>query len=314
MNIFDHEADLSDMVHVPAGTFLSGIQNNEYTQSLFYEYDSEINDNLPYQETHLEEFWIDKYPVTYEKYQRFVRDIGYPVPTLESFAALGSDEERLNLYRPFLWDKSRNFPQDMADKPMIFVSWYDACAYCAWAGKFLPTEAEWEKAARGADGRRFPWGNDPDIERYCNTYTSVIEVIDSMTDQEFEDYMNSKAQEFEDYRNSKALGLTSVSAYPEGISPYGCLDMMGNIDEWCWNRYFDTDFTEKNSFGSLSSRRDTASDMPLLHPEKVRTAGRALRGVGRNLKINHVSQRNGDDPWSSSLWTGFRCVWSPERR
>jgi serine/threonine-protein kinase len=143
-------------------------------------------------ECHQPEFWIDKTPITNAEYKRFLDDNPeYPVPFTEEDWA-----------QSYNWDRqNRSFPVGQDEHPVVSVSHHDAMAYAAWAGTRLPTEEEWEKAARGTDGRRYPWGRW-DQDR-CNTVEAQI------------------------------LTTTPVGLYsPEGDSPYGCTDMAGNVWEW----------------------------------------------------------------------------------
>lgn len=119
---------------------------------------------------YVEPFYIERYPVTNAQFQQF--------------------------------DPSHDYPKGRENYPASrWVSWYRARAYARWIGKRLPTEAEWEKAARGTDGRLYPWGDRFDPNR-CNT------------------------------KESRNLGFTPVDRYPQGQSPYGCYDMAGNVLEW----------------------------------------------------------------------------------
>ncbi|MBU0494065.1 MAG: SUMF1/EgtB/PvdO family nonheme iron enzyme [Chloroflexi bacterium] len=130
---------------------------------------------------HVDAFRIDKYPVANLQYKRFVDTTGRQPPRH--------------------W-RDGAYPADQALHPVVYVTWHDAVAYAQWAGKRLPTEEEWERAARGADGRVYPWGDEFDKTR-CNTSESSIR------------------------------GTTSVGQYsPAGDSPYGCADMAGNVWEW----------------------------------------------------------------------------------
>ena len=110
---------------------------------------------------------------------------------------------------------------------MVGVSYYEAEAYAAWAGKRLPTEKEWERAARGTDGREYPWGNEFDSEK-CNT------------------------------KESKIGKTTRVTRYPNGISPAGCYDMAGNVWEWTSSWYDDERTVRVLRGGSWDIGRDVA--------------------------------------------------------
>jgi sulfatase modifying factor 1 len=159
------------MVVVPAGWFMMG-QNDERRS------------NRPQREVYVDAFAIDRRELTNGAFASFIAETGYQ--------ADGWDAER-----------ARTQP----DLPVVGVLWRDADAYCRWAGKRLPTEAEWEKAARGTDGGRFPWGNTWDPSR-ANT------------------------------AESGCGGLLPVGTFRAGASPYGVLDMAGNAAEWV-NDYFD---------------------------------------------------------------------------
>jgi serine/threonine-protein kinase len=132
-------------------------------------------------EKHLDEFWIDKTGVTNAEYARFVQATGHEPPPHWS---------------------GQTPPAEIADHPVIYVFWDDAAAYANWAGKRLPTQEEWEKAARGTDGQNYPWGDQKPDEELCNF-------------------------------NRNVGGTTPVGKYsPQGDSPYGCADMSGNVWEW----------------------------------------------------------------------------------
>ena len=161
-------AEVNTMILIPAGEFLMGT-NLERADA----------QNRPQHSVGLPVFWVDKYPVTNAQYAKFV------VATS---------------HRPPLNWKQGKIPSGEALRPVTMVSWYDAAAYAKWAGKRLPSEAEWEKSGRGVDGRRWPWGNKMEPER-LNTYYNVG-------------------------------SSTNVNAYPNGASPYGVMDMAGNVDEW----------------------------------------------------------------------------------
>jgi formylglycine-generating enzyme required for sulfatase activity len=175
------------MVYVPPGPFVMGGE-----------------DGFPLQISRLEEgFFIGRHPVTNAQYQRFVEAGGYDKREYWSDAGWHQKQEKKWTEPEFWHDPEWNQP----DQPVVGVSWYEAEAYARWVGMRLPTEMEWEKAARGIDGRDYPWGNKFDQDR-CNTYES-------------------------DIRRTTPVGKHS----PEGDSPYGTADMAGNVWEWCADWY-----------------------------------------------------------------------------
>ncbi len=160
------------MVYIPGGEFIMGSdEGNE--------------DERPQRTVYVDGFNIDIYPVTNAEYKEFVDATGHAPPRH--------------------WE-GNTYPEGKGDHPVVWVSWHDAQAYCQWAGKRLPTEAEWEKAARGTDGRKWPWGNTFDPTK-CNAKESGIGET------------------------------TPVGKYPEGASPYGVMDMAGNVWEWTADWY-----------------------------------------------------------------------------
>jgi iron(II)-dependent oxidoreductase len=161
--------DGAEMVLVPAGEFLMG--------------SNDLDMEKPPHRVYLDGFYIDKYAVTNALYERFMRATSRQQPS-------------------FWTDSTFNGPT----QPVVGVTWHDADAYCRWAGKRLPTEAEWEKAARGTDGRKYPWGDQWDPSR-----------------------ANSA--------ESKLGKTTPVGSYPSGASPYGALDMAGNVWQWVADWY-----------------------------------------------------------------------------
>jgi formylglycine-generating enzyme required for sulfatase activity len=178
------EKDGKAMVRVAAGEFLYGEQGQRI--------------NLP-------EFWIDQTPVTNAEFDRFVQNSGYKTTAERSGSGCANTGVKWEDIQGADW-RHPGGPQtdirDKADHPVVQVSWEDAAAYARWAGKRLPTEQEWEKAARGTDGGMYPWGNQEPTGERCN---------------------------FDQHEN----GTTPVGKYsPQGDSPYGCVDTAGNVWEW----------------------------------------------------------------------------------
>ncbi|MEQ1679712.1 MAG: formylglycine-generating enzyme family protein [Nitrospira sp.] len=178
------ELDPVPMVTIPAGDFLMGNPEGKGR-----------DDERPQRSVYLDEFAIDQVEVTNERYMAFVKSVGHRTPP--------------NPYGTGPLQSIKGIEQ----LPVVQTTWYDAKAYCSWAKKRLPTEAEWEKAARGTDGRLYPWGNEPPTAKRAN--------ID---------------REWEDERTLHAVG-----SLPDGDSPYGVKDMAGNVREWV-SDWYDADY------------------------------------------------------------------------
>ena len=170
--VITNAKDGSELILIPAGEFTMGSPSGEGD-----------DDEHPRHQVYLSAYYIGKYEVTNKQFARFVNETGYKA---------GGD-----------WNICSN--SSTADHPVDCVTWNDAAAYCKWAGLRLPTEAEWEKAARGTDGREYPWGNEWNTGR-CNSTPS-----------------SSRTK--------------PVGSYPDGASPYGAMDMAGNVEEWCADWY-----------------------------------------------------------------------------
>ncbi|MGC4099555.1 MAG: SUMF1/EgtB/PvdO family nonheme iron enzyme [Nitrospira sp.] len=189
------EVDLVPMVTIPAGEFLMGSPEGKGRV-----------DEWPQRSVYLDAFEIDQVEVTNLRYLAFVKSTGHQAPP--------------NPYGTGLLLSIQGLEQ----LPVVQTTWYDAKAYCMWAKKRLPTEAEWEKAARGTDGRLYPWGNEPPTGTRANF------------DREWED----------------AHTLHSVGSLPDGDSPYGVKDMAGNAREWVSDWYepqYYKDAPQRNPYG-----------------------------------------------------------------
>jgi formylglycine-generating enzyme required for sulfatase activity len=225
------------MVSIPAGEFTMGSQDGD-------------SDERPAHQVYVDAFSIDVYEVTVGQYAEFLR----------------SGEGRA----PLDW-KTMNQSAHQK-RPVANVDWADAAAYCKWAGKRLPTEAEWEKAARGTDGRLFPWGNDPPTPLHAN-------------------YGKVGSHDYET--------LAPVGTLEAGKSPYGIYDMAGNVWEWV-SDWYDSDYYKN------SPSQNPAG--PSMGGFKVIRGGSWTSSL-RNLRS---ADRYWDPPSFRSLYfPGFRCAKNP---
>ena len=201
----------------------------------------------PQRTVSLNSFWIDRYPVTNADYTAFINATGHRCPPH--------------------WRASA-YPDGQGNYPVTNVNWEDAKTYAAWAGKRLPTEAEWEKAARGTTGQVYPWGN---------AFRK--------------DYVNSS----NDYK-----GPTPVDRFEGGTSPYGTVDMCGNVHEWCEDWFFDDYY------------KSAPTDNPVGPPGGEY---KILRGgfYAENRVGIRCAERHYAPPTVMQDHTGFRCAKTPVR-
>ncbi|MGH3784171.1 MAG: SUMF1/EgtB/PvdO family nonheme iron enzyme [Pseudonocardiaceae bacterium] len=210
------EPDLRDAVLVPAGPAIVGASRT--TVGAFQMDDT---DN-PLRAVELPSFCIDRTAVSNRRYREFVADVGSSKEFAHPDEPVGKD------YTPAHWRDARfNDP----DFPVVGVDWYDVYAFARWAGGRLPSEDEWEKAARGVDGRIYPWGDEWDPDR-ANSVYSAYGVPELTNLAELEALLTRTTLEW------PLEPVRRADAYPEGASPYGALNMAGNVWEITRTNFF----------------------------------------------------------------------------
>lgn len=224
--------DGAEMVWIPEGEFKMG--SNEVIS---------FNPEQPAHQVFLDGYWIYKNVVTVAQYKKFCEKTQHTLPEAPKWG----------------WKD---------DHPVVSVMWKEAKAYCEWVGGQLPTEAQWEKAARGTDGRRFPWGDTWDAE--CAQSSKI--------------------------RPGSVGGTAPAGSHTKGASPYGVLDMAGNVFQWC-SDWYDAKYYEHS---------------PPKNPTGPETGmERVIRGGGWNVHIQNffrTSMRFRYEPDISGHNGGFRCV------
>jgi formylglycine-generating enzyme required for sulfatase activity len=230
--------DGAPMVLVPAGEFIMGSRDDDKGAG---------NDERPAHSVYLAAFYIDQYEVTTSRYAKFFQDT--------------------KRREPDYW--SEQVLKQHGQKPVVGVDWNDASAYCAWTGKRLPTEAEWEKAARGTDQRLYPWGNAAPSEQRANF---------------------NHCCDFKQYG-----ALTDGGSFEQGKSPYGAYDMAGNVWEWV------ADWYDETYYGKRTLRNPTG---PSSGQYRVLRGGSWVTGPGDVRSAN----RNRGAPTRRNVSVGFRCA------
>lgn len=283
------EISPDNTVFVPAGTFIRGSTEEQIEK--FGQLCSEpypigapgcskvwFTDELPKQTITLTAFWIDRYEVTNQQFAEFINtNPGYVTQAeLAGFSLIYDDSIRD--FRQ-INDADWRYPQGPGSSiqgknsyPVVHVSWEDAQAYCSWVSKRLPTEAEWEKAARGIDGRIFPWGFlwDPnEIPARLNFPSTVA-----------------------------TLSARPVGTFPTGVSPYGAEDMLGNVFEWVADLY------DENYY------QEAPNNNPPGPPSGAENVKRGASWA-TNPSLIHITWRRSKGGNVTDDTSGFRCARDP---
>jgi len=233
-----------EFVYVPSGVFWMGASK----------FDKQANKNeKPIHKVYLNAFWIGKYPVTILEYNRFIKETNHKPPSY--------------------WENGE-IPKDKKDFPIFDLSWYDSESFTKWlsmkSGSIvkLPTEAQWEKAARGIDKRKYPWGN-----QFPNEFLVAF--------------------------NRTDWYLTAVGKYPKGVSPFGVMDMSGSVQEWVRD-WYDENYYRITPY--INPQGPESGEKRVLRKGRF---GTYTGTDGFNLRL---SRRFGLNPEDLHFINGFRCV------
>lgn len=242
--------DGAEMIWVPAGAFTMGISDETIATLVKERHGWKAEWFLGEKPAHavtLDGFWIYKYEVTVAQYRKFCKETDRAMPQQQKWSG--------------------------DNYPVVNITWNEAVEYGKWAGTRLPTEAEWEKAARGDDNRIFPWGNDWDEEK-CNNWSDHQKVGGGY----------------------QAMKASPVGSYPDSASPYGAQDMAGNAWEWVADWYdpaYYEDSPAKNPQGP------DIGELKVLRGGSWGSSSKSVRTTTRNAEAPDLSYH--DDG-------GFRCA------
>jgi serine/threonine-protein kinase len=240
-------------VYVPAGTVRMG----------GLDVHADDRDELPAHDVSLDAFWVDKLEVTNAMYMLCVQAGACDPP-----GDWASDE------RPSYFNN-----EEFKDYPVVHVTWEQAGSYCAWAERRLPTEAEWERAARGDDARNYPWGDEPPDEIYANF-------------------------------NSLVGDTSRVGSYAAGIGPFGALDLAGNVWEWVAD-FYGIEYYSISPAHNPNGPTTSSTSLRVIRGGSFQDEWVALRVSKRGAALGPDPDAPFDDPdraGEHSAKIGFRCV------
>lgn len=250
---YRNEKDGSILIEIPAGSFTMGS-------------DDWGNDEKPVHAVSLDTYYIGTFEVTVAQWRKFVKATGFRTEAEKGDGAHVYNDRYWEKVGDASWRKPYFFQTEQ--NPVVCISFNDVQAYCTWAGLRLLTEAEWEKAARGTDGRDYPWGDNWGPNK-CNLF------------------------EGDNYNYTSPVG-----SFPAGASPYGVMDMAGNVLEWCSDWY---------DAGYYSVSPDSNPHGPVSGDFRVNRSG----GWGSDTKELRCSFRAYLAPPSRNCFLGFRVAFSP---
>jgi formylglycine-generating enzyme required for sulfatase activity len=269
------------MVYVPAGEFWMGSDRKRDKLASYLE---------PYEKLTLDAFWIDQTEVTNAMFARFISATGYQTTAeLEDFSSYLDLQKRAWFWSGADW-KHPNGPESnidaLGDHPVTQVSQLDAETYCQWAGRFLPSEAQWVKAARGTDSRVYPWGDALDSGELANFADKNLGLKNTVRG------TAPGVKNIDDgYQYTAPVG-----SYPAGASPYGALDMTGNVSEWT-TTCFDTP--------------ENARVRPQPGMKFCQTKGGSFLNPASGVRAAYNLERNPAPPGNPGSYLGFRCAALP---
>lgn len=283
------------LVYVPAGDFLMGgtttlveqLRQSASTKDSpldWFMVKQDTSDDEPAHSVFLDAYWIDRTEVTIGQYKKCVASGGCAETAPQ--AGHNSDE-----YMPIY-----NNP-DYAEHPVAYVNWEMASAYCLWAGRRLPTEAEWEKAARGSDGRMFPWGNFQTTENVNRPPLGCTSSTASSP------YHPEGLAEPACALSQPGDWTTQAGAFPEGASPFGAFDMAGNVSEWV------SDWYSPTYFASSPASNPGGPETGAVHVYR----GSSFNSNPNDGELFITLRGHGSGVEKQNFWSslGFRCASNP---
>ena len=289
-------SDGSTMVLIPAGKFKRGTTSAQ-ARALAERWSLDeklFRDEQPQRDVVLDAFYIDVQKVTNADYALFLAAMLADKERPHRWCHASETEDKKGRgHEPKYWNDDHWARSDL---PVVGVDWFDAYAYAQWAGKRLPTEAEWEKAARGEDGRTYPWGDSDAPFAACTAEAWYGRPFTSWAEWKREFYSKSPWKE-------KGLSV-GQTAFPVDRSPYGVMHLGGNVWEWC------EDWYHPDAYVTLTDRNPVGVTAVKERKERVVRGGAWLsplvecRAAGRGHKA---------DPETRNFETGFRCARAADR-